>query len=160
MIDKEKLVQCIITQLEEDIELALSAAKKAHDAAIDDETQPDNKYDTTSLEASYIAQGHANRAQDLKKSLDCYKNLALQHFSDVDPLYLTALVEIEYEDGLIRQLFIGPEAGGLKVVCEGQEVMVVTPRAPLCVLLMGKQLGDIVSAGRGIDKEFVIISAC
>ena len=158
-MDKEKLLQCIIDKIEEDFALALVAAKSAHEAAIDKETQPDNKYDTLSLETSYIAQGHANRAQDLKKALDSYKKLKLTHFSAYEPLYLTALIEIEYEDGLTRRLFIGPDAGGLKVNCESQGVMVITPNAPLCSVLVGNQLGDVISAGRVTDKEFEIISA-
>ena len=131
-MDKELLLQRIIEKIEQDIELALSAAKAAHEAAIAEETQPDNKYDTLALESSYIAQGHANRAQELKRALDVYKHLELQSFAPYEPFYLTALVGIEYEDGRIRQLFLGPEAGGLKVHCEDEEVVVITPGSPLC----------------------------
>jgi hypothetical protein len=159
-MDKQHLLQCIIEKITLDAELALSAAKAAHEAAINEETQPDNKYDTLSLEASYIAQGHANRAQELKKALEVYKKLEMQSFAPYEPFYLTALVGIEYEDGRIRQLFLGPDAGGLKVNCDGEEIVVITPGSPLCAALLGKQVGDVVSAGRATDKEFEIISVC
>ncbi|WP_321531885.1 transcription elongation factor GreAB [uncultured Desulfuromonas sp.] len=159
-MDKERLRQCIIDKIEQDVELALAAAKAAHEAAINEETQPDNKYDTLALESSYIAQGHANRAQQLKKALDVYKKLEMQNFAPYEPFYLTALVGIEYEDGRLRQLFLGPEAGGLKVDCDGESVVVITPGSPLCGALLGKQVGDVVSSGRATDKEFEIIWVC
>lgn len=159
-MDKERLRQLIIDKISQDIEVSLAAAKAAHEAAIDEETQPDNKYDTVSLEASYIAQGHANRAQELKQAQEAYKTLQLQSYSPYEPFYLTAVVEIEYEDGRVRHLFLGPEAGGLKVAYDEIEVMVITPGSPLCSALLGKQVGDLVSAGRASDKEFEIVSVC
>jgi hypothetical protein len=61
---KESLLARIIARLEADHALQLQAAKTAHAAATHEENIPDNKYDTLGLEASYIAQGHANRAQE------------------------------------------------------------------------------------------------
>lgn len=60
---KHELVATIIARLEADLELFTAAALHAHRAATHEECRPDNKYDTTALEASYIAQGQANRAQ-------------------------------------------------------------------------------------------------
>lgn len=52
---KHKLVAAIIARLEADLALFTAAALHAHHAATHEECQPDNKYDTTALEASYIA---------------------------------------------------------------------------------------------------------
>ena len=46
---------------------------QAHAAATHEECQPDNKYDTTALEASYLAQGQANRAQEIRQGLEAYR---------------------------------------------------------------------------------------
>ena len=83
---KEDLLDKIITTLTSDLSILTEAAKTAHAAATHAECLPDNKYDTTGLEASYVAQGQANRAQDIRKSLDTYRTLSLRHFDDVTPI--------------------------------------------------------------------------
>ena len=161
MMDKSKLLQQIIENLTNDLDLSMVAAQSAHKAAINDETQPDNKYDTLSLESSYIAQGYANRAQQLRKALEAYKKLKLRCFGVDISLGLTALVNIEYEDGEKRALFIGPDAGGMKITSDdAHDVVVITLDSPLCKALLGQHVGDVVSIGRSRDREFEIVSAC
>lgn len=157
-MDKNKLIKLIIERLESDLELSMSAARVAHEASTSDETQPDNKYDTLSLESSYIAQGHANRAQQLRRSIDNYKKLSIRDFSDYQHVAMTALVGIEYEDETTRQLFVGPDAGGLKVIFDQHEIVIITVESPLCKALLGQQLGDVITLGRENDLEFEIVS--
>lgn len=144
---KATVHKLIIERLKGDLALFLAAAKKAHEAATHEENIPDNKYDTLSLEASYVAQGQANRAQELKASLHEYQTMALQEFDDDTPIRLSALVELEAEDGEERAVFIGPREGGLKLQLQGREVMVITPASPLGAQLIGKSTGDSVSIG-------------
>jgi len=68
-MNKQTLLSLIIARLESDHALALQAAKTAHAAATHEENIPDNKYATLGLEASYLAQGQANRAQDILAAL-------------------------------------------------------------------------------------------
>lgn len=157
-MDKNKLLQTIIERLESDLELSMTAAKTAHAASTDDETRPDNKYDTLSLESSYIAQGHANRAQQLRRSIDNYKKLSLREFSNHQAIAMTAVVGIEYEDKTTRQLFVGPDAGGLKITVDQCDIVVVTCESPLCKAILGKSLGDVMTLGRDNDLEFEIVS--
>jgi transcription elongation GreA/GreB family factor len=121
-----------------------TAAKAAHEAAIHEQNIPDNKYDTLSLEASYVAQGQANRAQELKHALQAYRNLILQQFSEGSSIRLTALVTLEAEDQTVKTFFIGPQEGGLKLQLGGEEILVITPGSPLGSALIGKCLGDEV----------------
>jgi len=144
---KQQLLQTIIARLEADLALFLAAARTAHAAATHEECIPDNKYDTTALEASYIAQGQANRAQEIRLSLDAYRNLTLQAFDDETPVRLTALVTLEDEEGNERRLFLGPQAGGMKVADAGGEIVVVTPSSPLGRSLLGRRTGDEIEAG-------------
>ncbi len=72
---KELLLNRIITILTEDLKILTAAAKTAHAAATHEECVPDNKYDTTGLEASYVAQGQANRAQEIRQTLELYRAL-------------------------------------------------------------------------------------
>lgn len=139
---KQHLVTTIINRLEVDLAMFTAAALHAHASATHEECQPDNKYDTTALEASYIAQGQANRAQDIRKSLEAYRILELPEFDDDTPVRLGALVTLEDEEGNQRRLFIGPQAGGMKLDDPAGEVVVVTPAAPLGKHLLGLTVGD------------------
>lgn len=135
----------------------LTAAKTAHEAAIHEENIPDNKYDTLSLEASYVAQGQANRAQELKHALQAYRDLSLLHFSEASSIRLTALVTLEAEDGTAKTFFIAPREGGLKVQLDGEEILVITPNSPLGSELIGKCLGDEVEIA---GSHYEIVTLC
>lgn len=141
-------------KLRGDLEILSVAAKTAHEAATHEENIPDNKYDTLSLEASYVAQGQANRAQDLRRALHAYQILTLQQFGPGSPIGLTALVKLEAEDGETRSLFIGPQEGGLKLQLDGEDIVVITAASPLGTELIGKCEGDTVNIGK---KEFEIV---
>lgn len=141
-ITKVGLVRLIIERLNGDLALFLNAAKTAHEAAIDEENQPDNKYDTTALEASYVAQGQANRAQELRRTIEVYKQLLLTPTGDA--IRLTSLVTLEDDAGNRKLVFIGPLEGGLKISSEADEVMVITPASPLGKTLLGKSIDDVV----------------
>ena len=112
---KKPLLDRIIAALVADLATLTSAARQAHAGATHEECIADNKYDTTSLEASYIAQGQANRAAEIRRALERYRGLTLLSFSDQTPIRLTALVTLEAEDGRPLQVFLGPDAGGLKI---------------------------------------------
>ena len=156
---KEDVLEKIIAALHADLALLTQAARTAHAAATHAECLPDNKYDTTALEASYVAQGQANRAQDIRRALESYRSLALRPFDDETPIRLTALVTIEAEDGSCRQLFLGPDAGGLKLTESGAECIVITPESTLGRALLGKSCGDELQIGSGVaQKTFTIIA--
>lgn len=155
---KQQLVQAISAALEADLTLFFAAAKVAHEAATHEECAPDNKYDTTALEASYIAQGQANRAQEIRVALEGYRNLVLQSFDDESPIRLSALVTLEDEEGNQRRLFLGPYAGGMKIPAADGEVVVITPGSPLGRSLLGRQVGDELQAEEhALTKTFTVV---
>lgn len=156
---KENILHKIITALTADLKTLTEAARAAHAAATHTECLPDNKYDTTGLEASYIAQGQANRAHDIRLSLESYRNLEMRTFDGETPIRLTALVSLEADDGSCRQLFLGPEAGGLKLVEGATEYIVITPESPLGRALLGKLCGDEVQIGRGAARRTYTVIA-
>lgn len=159
-MNKLFLVTRIISRLEADHRLLLQAAQSSHAAAVHEENIPDSKYETLALEASYIAQGQANRAQQIWQALNAYRQLEIRHFSAETPIRLTALVVLEDEDGRRRHFFLGPAAGGLKLRLDdaGQEVTVVTPESPFARQLLGLRCGDsfeLSSGGRLQEYEVV-----
>ncbi|PKN12013.1 MAG: transcription elongation factor GreAB [Deltaproteobacteria bacterium HGW-Deltaproteobacteria-4] len=156
---KEIVLEKIIAALTADLALFTRAARTAHAAATHAECLPDNKYDTTALEASYVAQGQANRAQDIRRALESYRSLVLRPFGDKDPLRLTALVTVEAEDNSYRHFFLGPAAGGLKLTVEDEECIVITPDSTLGRALLGKYCGDELQIGSGAArKTFTIVA--
>lgn len=159
-MDKEALRIQIVTRLEADYALQLQAAKAAHATATHDENIPDNKYATLGLEASYLAQGYANRAQEILHALNAFRHLTLQNFSEKSRIRLTALVQLEDGEGQTRLVFLGPAAGGLRLEYDKQEIMVITPASPLGMELIGRQCGDTVEITSDAVREYEIISVC
>jgi transcription elongation GreA/GreB family factor len=162
-MSKADIIQLIVEQLTHDLAIQLKAAITAHEASTDSENIPDNKYETLALEASYVAQGQANRAQEIKRALEVYKQLTLQHFDDTSPILLTALVSLAGDDATARTVFIGPQEGGMKVIdpSSGTVIVVITPASPLGRSLIGKTVGDIVRIGSGLaGKMLEIVAVC
>jgi transcription elongation GreA/GreB family factor len=158
-MNKTRLLQLIRDQLTHDLAVQFNAAKTAHEASTHEENIPDNKYETLALEASYVAQGQANRAQEIKRALETYNQLTLQCFDDGSTIALTALVTLAGDGATTRTIFIGPLEGGLKVVYEVTEIVVITPASPLGRDLIGRGVGDRVKIGNGC-KDFEIIAVC
>uniref|UniRef100_C6E8W0 GreA/GreB family elongation factor n=1 Tax=Geobacter sp. (strain M21) TaxID=443144 RepID=C6E8W0_GEOSM len=147
----------IIERLAADLAVLTNAARAAHEAATHEENIPDNKYDTLSLEASYVAQGQANRAQEIRRALHAYRSLEPQAFGAGQAIRLTALVTLEGEDGCGKTFFLGPQEGGLKLEIEGEEVVVITPGSPMGQELIGKSAGDEARIGK-VAYEIVAVS--
>jgi len=157
-MNKELILNKIIALLTENLKILTEAARTAHAAATHEECLPDNKYDTTGLEASYVAQGQANRAQEIRHALETYKALVAKPFDEETPIRLTALVSIEDVNGNGRKVFLGPEAGGLKLIDGDEEYIVVTPESPLGKALLGRVCDDEVCVGQGEGrKDYTIV---
>ena len=157
-MNKELILNKIIALLTEDLKILTEAARTAHAAATHEECLPDNKYDTTGLEASYVAQGQANRAQEIRHALETYKALVAKPFGEVTPIRLTALVSLEDVNGNGRKVFLGPNAGGLKLIDGDEEYIVVTPESPLGKALLGRVCDDEVCVGQGErQKTYTIV---
>lgn len=156
---KEDILSSIIAALTADLATLTAAARGAHAAATHEECAPDNKYDTTALEASYVAQGQANRAAEIRRALERYRALTLRSFDEETPIRLTALVTLESEDGRRRQVFVGPDAGGLKVGEGDAECIVITPESPLGRALLGRVCDDEIDVEQGEERKSCTVVA-
>jgi len=157
-MNKHELIRLIVARLSLDLDVLIQAARTAHEAATHEENIPDNKYDTLALEASYVAQGQANRAQEIRQSIEAYRRLAV--FPDSEEVRLGSLVSIAADDGSERVVFIGPLEGGLRITDNRLEIMVITPASPLGRGLMGKAVGETVEIAAGSNRityEIVVI---
>lgn len=156
-MNKANLILQIIAQLNRDLDILFTAAKTAHEAATHEENQPDNKYDTLALEASYVAQGQANRAREIRKSIELYRQLQPGNQADV-AVCLTSLVTLEDAEGESKVLFIGPAEGGLKIALHGEDIVVITPASPMGRALLGSCIGEPVTIEAGSSRtEYEIV---
>ncbi|WAG77867.1 GreA/GreB family elongation factor [Metapseudomonas furukawaii] len=148
-MDKARIHRLILDRLAADLELLQRAAQAAYEAATHEENVAENKYDTLGLEASYLATGQARRAAEIKHSIGLFQTLNLRPFDPQRGIQLSALVVLAAEDGSEQWLFLGPEAAGLKVQLEGEEITVITPRSPLGQALLGKAEGAEITLNIG-----------
>lgn len=144
-LNKTSLVAEIVARLREELALQLRAAALARDEAISEESRPENKYDTHSQEAAYLAEGQARLAAEIEENINLYSALPLPPFPPGSPAALGALVEVAAERGAHTWYFLGPRAGGLDLTFDGRSVLVVTPASPLGRQLLGRRVGDAVS---------------
>lgn len=156
-MNKSELRQIILQQLESRLEIAQSATQRAIDAATDEETVPEHKYDTLALEASYLAHGQAVRVQECEDDIQCYRDLVLR---DNERVAMSSFLSVIDEQDQTKYFFIGPRVGGLSVEWNDKHIAILTPSAPLGAALMGKEVGDEVEfsvAGSHFIYEIVSV---
>ena len=156
---KKKIHQLFVAKLSAELESITAAAKNSFDVATNAEHQAKSKYDTFSLESSYLARGQAKRVEELTASLERLQMLPLKDMDEKTPIQLSALVRIEASDGEKRVLFFGPSAGGEEVTVDGEEIIIVTSSSPLGQAVLGKKVGDSFDIKMGIDAQTFTITS-
>ena len=148
-VNKASLRDGIILQLRQELVRQTSAAEASRDEAISEESRAENKWDTHSQEAAYLAEGQAKLAAEIRDNIELYATLLLPEFTPADPIAVGAIVELE-NAGNRTSYFVGPRAGGLELSIDGRSILVLTPQSPLGRQLIGKREGDTLqTAGRG-----------
>jgi hypothetical protein len=147
-MDKAKLVEQIIAQLEQDLASIKSAALATYAAATGEESKPENEYDTRALEASYLAGAQAKRVVETEGSLLVFQNLKLRKFDSSSTIESTAVVDLKLEDKSLT-VFLAPARGSITVVHEGRSIQVITPQSPLGEALLGLKVGDCAIVEKG-----------
>ena len=143
-LNKQSVLELIIARLVIDLDVAQRAAQTAYETATHEENIAENKYDTLGLEASYLAAGQARRVEEIRQSLVLYQNLSLRPFDEQRGIQIGDLLSLEAGNGSQQQLFLGPDAAGLKIYQGDVLITVITARAPLGQNLLGKAEGDVV----------------
>lgn len=144
VMNKVVLLDHIQQQLELTLHIATEAAMRAYNTATDDENVAENKYDTFALEASYLAHGQAQRVAECKADISAYQHLLAAMPTQQDTVVVGHLVVLEDHDGNVKNVFLGPAAGGLKFTIDGQDVIIVTPTSPFGEALLGRSIDEEV----------------
>jgi transcription elongation GreA/GreB family factor len=159
-VKKQALIKKIIAQLTDDLKLYYKAALSARAEATDPQSKAENKYDTRGLEASYLARGQSKQAAETEASIEEFQKMPVKDFGPEEAVNIGALVELEGK-GEKMWYFIAARAGGLEVVHEKREVLVITPQSPLGQELVGKKQGERIKleiAGTKSDYKLVVVS--
>ena len=143
-MNKSAVLALIQKTLADELEILSKGARASFAAATDPDSKAENKYDTRTLEASYVARGQAQRVAELQQAVHQYQALKLD-LDSIATVRLGALVTLDKD----QFYFMGPAAGGTEVITENQEILVITPASPLGQKLMGKKVSDKVQIGNG-----------
>ena len=148
---KSALLEKIRMELKASLERLSKAALDAHAAATDPGSKAESKYDTRSLEASYLAAGQARHVDELAAAVRVFETLTLPDFSMEDSIDAGALVEVEMR-GETSLLLLVPSAGGMILKEDGQEITLLSPASALYQKLLGMRAGDFID-----DYDLLVI---
>jgi hypothetical protein len=138
---KSRLLAQIRSELRANLERLSKAAYEAHAAATDPGSKAEGKYDTRSLEASYLAAGQARQVDELAAALRTFEALTLPDFEADDVIDAGALVGVEL-NGEMPYFLLVPTSGGTMISHEGMEITLLTPESPLYRKLLGMRSGE------------------
>src|SRR5262245_26052516 len=138
-MNKRDLIKTFVARLEEELVLLKESARATHDAATNEESRPENQYDTRALEASYLAGAQAKRVDEVTEVLTLFKTLAFKDFTASDAVQTTALVDVNL-DGKRNRLLMMPKGGGVNLKADGEVVQIVTPASILGETILGMKV--------------------
>lgn len=138
---KSELLERIRAELRARLERLSKAAYEAHAAATDPGSKAEGKYDTRSLEASYLAAGQARQVDELAEFLRIFEALSLPDFQMDAEIDAGALVEADL-NGENAGFLLVPASGGLVIVHNRMEITLLTPESALYRKLLGMRIGE------------------
>lgn len=144
---KRAVIREVVRCLQDRLDRMLAAGKSAEAYAKDEESRPEDKYDTRSLEASYLAAGQAKQAGETADAIRVLKEWSPDDFEEATGIGLGALVEAEVE-GKVVFFLLAPAGGGTCIRHLGCDLTVLTLDSPLARRMAGLAAGDSLDGGR------------
>ena len=138
---KQELLNELINKMKAEMHDLEQAAQANKDFATDQEFKAESKYDTRSLEASYLASAEAKRVEDLKLEIQMLEEVDLSASSKLGEVTIGSLVHLRHQDQE-RCYFLIPTAGGTLLKIKDQAVLVVSVFSPLGDAVLGLKKGD------------------
>lgn len=97
-MNQTSILKAACDLLEAQLEASESAAKRSQETASDTEHIARSKYETFSLETSYLARGQAMRVEELRESLGRLQAFRALPADALLPIGLGALVQVAFAD--------------------------------------------------------------
>ena len=146
---KRQILDAIIKEVEAELERQLHANTQSNASAAYSMVSGASQRDTTGYEASYLARGYAQHAQDLAHQLEELKGMEIEDFTGQE-IDVGAIVEVDFE-GDIDYYMLLAGGGGTEVKVDEKTITVITPESPLGKQLMGNFEVGFVSLPSGLE---------
>jgi len=145
MTTKTDLIEQIRDELARRLERLEQAARDAHAAATDPDAQAESKYDTRSLESSYLASGQEQQLTQITGELRLFENFPFPDLEIDSEIVAGALLEA-IDDDAPSWYLLAPAGGGLELEFEDLPLTVLTPDSSLHSQLLGLCVGDTLES--------------
>lgn len=155
-MNKQAVLDQFLAVLNAELVALTRAAQGAFAAATDPDSKAENKYDTRTLEASYVARGQAQRVAELQEAVRAFGALSGKALESGAAITLGALVTLATPDERAHY-FLGPFAGGTEIVHEGDEIVVITPASAFGQKLIGRRAGDAIALRPGVAAQVIAV---
>lgn len=146
---KQTILDAVIKEMEAELERQLQANSQSNAGAAQSMVSGASQRDTTGYEASYLARGYAQHAQDLARQLEELKAMGIEDFSGQE-IDVGAIVVVDF-DGKSDCYMLLNCGGGTEVKVDGNPITVITPESPLGKQLMGNIEVGFVSLPSGLE---------
>jgi len=155
-VNKPAVLAQILSVLTAELATLTRAAQGAFAAATDPDSKAENKYDTRTLEASYVARGQAQRVAELQEAVQAFTAMPAASQEPGTAITLGSLVTLALP-AEATHYFIGPFAGGTEILHEGAEIVVITPASALGQKLLGRRAGDSIPLQPGLSAQVTMV---
>lgn len=155
---KDEIIRLLVQDLSTERDTTAKAAETAHAEATHPEAKPENKYDTRSLEASYLAGAQLARVDELTAKIEVLRAMHVSQFTRQDAITPSAIIQLESE-GKILEYFLTAWVSGYSYKIDGHEIRIISAQSPVGIALSGKMVGDFFSMTiSGKEREFEILN--
>ncbi len=156
---KQDIHKKFIRQLTAELETITSAARSSIATATSEAHHAEGKYDTFSLETSYLARGQARRVEELRQALERLHLMPVKTLDATAPVQLSALVRLQAANGEKRVLYFSVAGGGERLQADGEDIVIVTSQSPLGRAVLGNSAGERFTINlAGNNQTFTVIS--
>lgn len=142
-ISKERLLTSYVMSLRDEVAAMERLLAMTLSEATGAESKAENKYDTRSLESSYLAKGQGERLLALRRLLSWWESAPA---GIDDRVSLGALVGADAGEER-RWFLLSPDGGGRRIALDQRAVAVITADSPAGRALLGARVGDEVTIG-------------
>lgn len=146
MKDKYQVLECLIKEIEFQLDTTKSAYEMSKNASIDAPGKMQSNHDTTKEEQGALANSLASRIYEIERGIYSLKGLKLVQNEKVA---VGSLVKLKGNDSE-KNYFLSTYGAGVKI----EEVIVITPLAPISKVILNKNIGDKVNI-LSVDYEII-----
>jgi len=143
-MNKKDLHHQCLAQLTDQAKALEAAARKTASIATDEEHKARSKYETFSLENSYLARGQAKRVEEVRATITKIRAMKIVELPEHAEIQMGAVVEVTDPSGETEWYWIVPAGGGEEVQVGEHTIQLLTPHSPLAQALMKKREGESV----------------